>query len=234
MRKVIMLVGFVLALGLSALAQDGHEYAPIKEQKIDYKDWTFKQMAEAKQATEPKQMTEAAPAVNLRAWATDKQAEKKLALVVYFAPWCPNWRYEAPVLARLYEKYHAHGFDVIAVSEYGTPSDQQMYFHDHVVPYTVVVESDARDARDKTTHYSYRQLSGDTRKWGSPYNVFLVPKKLKREGDLLTEKAWVVNGELIETEAEQFIRDQLKLKAQDAPAFTPAPTPTPTQTPKQP
>ena len=216
MRKVIMLAALVCVCALTAFAQDGHEYAPIKEQKIKYKDWTYKQM------------TEGAPAVNLRAWAAGQ--DKKLALVVYFAPWCSNWKLEAPVVARLYEKYHPYGFDVIAVSEYGTPSDQKMFFHEHPVPYTVVVESDARDARDKTAHYGYRQLTGDKRKWGSPYNIFLVPNKLKRDGDLLTEKAWVVNGELIEAEAEQFIRDKLKLKEKDAPALTPAPAPTPTPT----
>ena len=196
MRKAITLAVLICALALTVAAQDGHEYAPIKEQKLDYKNWTYKQM------------TDGAPAVNLRDWA----ATKKLALVVYFAAWCPNWKNEAPVLARLYEKYHPYGFDVIAVSEYATPADQQMFFHDHPTAYTVVVESDARDQRDRTTHYGYRQLTGDTRKWGSPYNIFLVPEKLKREGDLLTEKAWVVNGELIEAEAEQFIRQKLGLK----------------------
>ena len=207
MRKAFAIM-FVCVLALAAGAQDGsHEYAPIKERKIDYKNWTYKQTADD------------APAVCLREWARDK----KLALVVYFAPWCHNWHNEAPVVARLYEKYHPYGFDVIAVSEYGTPSDRQVFFHDHPVPYTVVVESDARDARDKTTHYGYRQLTGDTRKWGSPYNIFLVPKKLKHDGDVLTEKAWVVNGELVEAEAEKFIRKKLKLKAGDVPTNPPIP-----------
>jgi AhpC/TSA family len=214
MRKVLTLVMLVCTITLLAFAQGDHEYAPIKEQKIDYKDWTYKPM------------TEGAP-VNLRQWAKDK----KLALVVYFAPWCHNWRNEAPVVARLYEKYHPYGLDVIAVSEYGTPSDRTMFFHDNPVNYTVVVESETRDARDKTPHYGYRQLTGDTRKWGSPYNIFLVPKLLKQDGDVLTEKAWVVNGELVEPEAEAFIREKLGLKPQDAPAFTPAPTPTPAPKP---
>jgi thiol-disulfide isomerase/thioredoxin len=214
MRKALVLAALMVMFTVGTHAQDSsHEYAPIKEQKIDYKNWTYKQA------------TEGASDVTLRAWAKDK----KLVLVVYFAPWCHNWRNEAPVVARLYEKYHPYGFDVIAVSEYGTPADRQMYFHDNPVAYPVVVESDAREARDKTPHYGYRQLTGDTRKWGSPYNIFLVPKKLKHDGDVLTEKAWVVNGELVEAEAEQFIRAHLKLKEekkkeekkQDAPAPQP-------------
>ncbi len=207
MARFFFLITLILTLSLTAFAQaDSHEYAPIKEEKINYKNWTFKQT------------TDGAP-VDLRAWAQDK----KLALVVYFAPWCHNWRNEAPVVARLYDKYKPYGFDVIAVSEYATPSDRQMFFHDSPVTYPVVIESEARDEREKTTHFGYRQLTGDKRKWGSPYNIFLVPKKLKHDGDVLTEKAWVVNGELVEAEAEQFIREKLKLKSTNAPTNPPTP-----------
>jgi peroxiredoxin len=199
MRKILSLVIFLFVLTsvvpVAATLSDGHEYAPIQEKKINYKDWTFKKMTTG----EP---------VNLREWAKGK----KLVLVVYLAPWCNNWKLEAPVVDRLYAKYKAHGFDVIGVSNYGTERDQQVYFKDKNVPYTVVVESDTREARDKTTHYGYRQLTGDARKWGSPYNIFLVPSKLKKDGDVLTEKAWVNNGELIEEEADEFIRKRLGLK----------------------
>ncbi|HEX8131339.1 MAG TPA: redoxin domain-containing protein [Pyrinomonadaceae bacterium] len=199
MRKILSLVFSVILL-LSAVAaisgaSDMHEYAPIQEKKINYKDWTFKRIGTG----EP---------VNLRGWSKGK----KLVLVVYLAPWCNNWKMEAPVVERLYTKYKAQGFDVIGVSNYGTERDQQIHFKDKTPPYTVVIESDTREARDQTTHYAYRQLTGDARKWGSPYNIFLVPEKLKREGDVLTEKAWITNGELIEDEAEQFIRKRLGLK----------------------
>lgn len=172
----------------------GHEYAPLQEHELDYKDWTFKAHPEG------------AP-VNFREWARGK----RLVLVAYFAPWCGNWRMERPVLARLHEKYKAHGFDVIAVSNYATAEQLKRHFDAQPAAYAVVVESEGQDARDKTDHYKYRQRTGDTRKWGSPYNVFLAPAKLKASGDLLAEKAWVVNGELIETEVEQFIRGQLGL-----------------------
>jgi hypothetical protein len=33
---------------------------------------------------------------------------------------------------------------------------------------------------------------------------------LSKTGDVLTEKAWVVNGELIEADVDKFIADQLK------------------------
>jgi thiol-disulfide isomerase/thioredoxin len=196
MRRLLVLITCVLALSIGALASDDHEYAPLQEAKIGYKDWTFKSLEDGK---EP---------VNLRTWA----AGKKLVLVVYYAPWCGNWRYEAPVVAKLYEKYKGEGFDVIAVNEYGTVAEARDYFKEAKTPdYTVVVESEADAARDKTTHYSYRTATGDSRNWGSPYNVFLEPAKFPKEGDVLAETAWVVGGELIEDEADKFIRERLGL-----------------------
>lgn len=172
----------------------GHEYAPLQERELKYKNWTFKTMGTG----EP---------VNLREWA----AGKKLVVVAYFAPWCGNWRMERPVLARLHDKYRAHGFDVVAVSNYATTDELKQHFEPRPAAFTIVVESDTKEARDQTAHYKYRQQTGDTRKWGSPYNIFLAPAALKAEGDVLAERVWVVNGELIETEVEAFIRERLGL-----------------------
>jgi thiol-disulfide isomerase/thioredoxin len=212
MKKVLTLVALALALALvpaalSARAQGGHEYAPLEEKTVNYKDWTLNSVKDG------------AP-VNLRSFAQGK----KLVLVVYFAPWCGNWKHEAPVAARLYEKYKGQGLDVIAVSEYAPRADSVKFFGEGGSPYTVVYESESREDRDKTAHYTYRQATGDTRRWGSPYNVFLEPAKLNKTGDVLAEKAWVVNGELIEDEVENFIRERLGLekmdKKRDAPAAT--------------
>ncbi|HEY0078129.1 MAG TPA: TlpA disulfide reductase family protein [Pyrinomonadaceae bacterium] len=176
---------------------DGHEYAPILEKTLNYKDWTLKSLKDGSP-------------VNLRQWAKGK----KLVLVVYYAPWCGNWKMEAPVVARLYEKYKAHGFDVIAVNEYGSQEEAKAFFGAAGAPYTVVVESEGREAREQTAHYTYRQASGDPRRWGSPFNIFLEPATLKKTGDVLAEKALIVGGELIEKDAEQFIRQRLGLAAQ--------------------
>ena len=134
-------------------------------------------------------------------------------MVLYFAPWCPNWRYEAPVAAGLYEKYKAQGFEIIGVGEYASRDDVRAFFGPSGPPYPVVIESESRDDRDKTPHYGYRQLTGDTRKWGSPWNIFLEPGKCSSNGDVLTEKAWVVNGELIEADVDKFIHDRLAANA---------------------
>jgi thiol-disulfide isomerase/thioredoxin len=196
MKKVFTLLALLVTLSFMPQgmlrAQENHEYAPIQEKTINYKDWTFKSLKDDKQ-------------VNLREWAKDK----KLVLVVYFAPWCPNWRYEAPVVARLYDKYKSQGLEVVAISEYGSRDDVKNFFGEKGAPYLVVSESEARDARDKTSHYTVRQASGDTRRWGSPFNIFFEAGKLSKSGDTLLEKAWTVNGELVEDEADKFIRTRL-------------------------
>jgi thiol-disulfide isomerase/thioredoxin len=193
MRKLGMIVA-ILALGVtSALAQGGHEYSPLAEKTVNYKNWKLNDL----KTGEP---------VELRSLIKDK----KLVLVVYFAPWCPNWKYEGPVAAKLYEKYKDQGFAVIGVSEYGAIDEVQNYYGPAGAPYPVVTESLMREARESTLHYSYRQATGDTRKWGSPWNIFLEPAKLAADGDVLTEKAWVVNGELIEDEVDKFIAEHLK------------------------
>lgn len=200
MRKILILVALLFAIVPATVrAQDGHEYAPLEEKTINYKDWTFNNLKDNKP-------------VNLRSFAQGK----KLVLVVYFAPWCPNWRNEAPVAAKLYEKYKANGLDVIGISEYGPRADSLAFFGPTGSPYTVVSESEARTDRDKTSHYTYRQATGDLRRWGSPYNVFLEPAKLNKTGDVLTEKAWVVNGELIEADVEKFVRERLGLDKVEA------------------
>lgn len=183
----------VSTFSLTAFAQDGHEYSPLVEKTVNYKNWTLNDIKENKP-------------VDLRAAV----AGKKLVMVLYFAPWCGNWRNEAPVAARLYEKYKDQGFAIIGVSEYGSRDDVKNFFGPTGSPYLVVSESETREDRDKTSHYGYRQLTGDTRKWGSPWNIFLEPAALMKTGDVLTEKAWVVNGELIEADVDKFIAEHLK------------------------
>ena len=196
-RSLFTLILLATSPGGLVQAQGGHEYAPVVEKTINYKDWTFKNLKDG------------AP-LNLRDWAKGK----KLVMVVYFAPWCGNWKMEAPIVAKLYDKYKKDGFEVVAVSEYAAQEQTRAFFGEQGAPYPVVVESETGDARDKTTHYGYRQSCGDSRRWGSPMNVFLEPKHLNKKGDVLTEKAYVAVGELIEADAEQFIRERLGLAKQ--------------------
>lgn len=187
----IMLLGFS-----SASAQT--EQAPILEKEIKYKDWTYKSVRDDK-------------TINLREFANNK----KLVMVVYFAPWCPNWKHEAPFAQKLYEKYKANGFDVIGVGEYDTVAAMKTHLDQFKITFPAVYESDAREAKQKTPHYEYRKAVGDARGWGSPWNIFLEPAKLTKKGDVLTEKTFIVNGELIEAETEKFVREKLGLPAEE-------------------
>jgi len=196
MKKLLLFL-FLLTISASAVpAQNGHEYSPLVEKTVNYKNWTLNDLASNKP-------------VSLRSLMHGK----KLVMVLYFAPWCPNWRHEAPVASGLYQKYKSQGFEIIGVSEYASRDDVKAYFGPSGPPYPVVSESESRDDREKTPHYGYRQLTGDTRKWGSPWNIFLDPAKCNSTGDVLTEKAWIVNGELIEADVDKFINNRLAANA---------------------
>jgi len=187
----------IMLFGLT-FASAQTEQAPLQEKEIKYKDWTYKSIRDDKP-------------VNLREFSN----KKKLVMVVYFAPWCPNWKYEAPFAQKLYDKYKAHGFDVIGVGEYDSVAAMKTHLDQFKITFPAVYESDAKDAKQKTLHYEYRKAVGDVRGWGSPWNIFLEPKSLEKKGDVLTKKAFVVNGELIEAEVEKFVRQNLGLPAEE-------------------
>lgn len=193
MKKLLFLS--ILALLVSpalATAQGGHEYSPLVEKRVNYKNWQLPNLKTDK----PEDLRKLI-------------AGKKLVMVVYFAPWCGNWKNEAPIAAKLYEKYKDQGFQVIGVSEYASRDDVKNYFGEAGPPYPVVTESEAREDKVKTPHYEYRQLTGDKRNWGSPWNIFLDPSKCNSKGDVLVETTWVVNGELIEEEVDKFIASKV-------------------------
>ena len=119
----------LLALVLSAgVARAQHEYSPLAEKTVNYKNWTLPNLASAKDEELRKLI-----------------AGKKLVMIVYFAPWCGNWRNEAPIAAKLYDKYKSQGFQVIGVSEYASRDDVKSFFGDAGPPYPVVTESESRD-----------------------------------------------------------------------------------------
>lgn len=194
--KTILALAIVLFSFLFASAQN--EQAPLQEKEITYKDWTYKAVNDDKN-------------INLRGFTNDK----KLVLIVYFAPWCPNWKHEAPFAEKLYEKYKNNGLGVIGVGEYDTVAALKTNLDDKKITFPVVYESESKDAKQATLHYKYRKAAGDVRGWGSPWNIFLEPAKLTKKDDVLTEKTFVVNGELIEADVEKFVREKLGLPAEE-------------------
>lgn len=191
--KSIVLAAFLLSFAFVA-AHAQNEQSPIVEKEISYKNWTYKDIRTGQD-------------VSVR----DLTKGKKLTIVVYWAPWCHNWQHDAPMIESLYEKYKDKGLGFIGVGEYGSVDAMKGILDQFKITFPAVYESQDRSERDKTLHYSYRQTTGDTRNWGSPYYIFLLPSSMEKKGDVLTKTTFVINGEMIQTEGEAFIRKQLKL-----------------------
>lgn len=187
-----------LMIGLTA-AFGQNEQAPIVEKEIAYKNWTLKDVRTGEDR-DLRRMTDG----------------KKLVIVVYFAAWCGNWKHDAPILNRFYDKYKADGLEFIGVSEYDSVFNTKTGLDNLKVAFPVVSESEMRADKQSSLHYRYRTLTGDFRSWGSPWYIFLEPSAFERKGETLVNKAFVINGEIIEPEGERFIRTRLGLPAIDA------------------
>ncbi|MFN2501837.1 MAG: redoxin domain-containing protein [Pyrinomonadaceae bacterium] len=190
--KTIAALFFLLCSFMFAHAQN--EQAPIVEKEIDYKDWKYKSLTTD---------------TDLR--LSEIAKGKKLVLVAYYAPWCSNWKHDAPILQRLYDKYKLAGLEIVAVGEYDPAAQMKDDLKGLRLTFPAVYESQDRAAREKTLHFTYRRWTGDSRKWGSPWYIFIEPSGREKAGDTLTRKTFVINGEIIEAEGEAFIRKRLGL-----------------------
>ena len=72
MKKLILAIIILIFTSVAAFAQS-HEYSPLVEKTVNYKAWTLNDLANNKPT-------------DLRSL----MAGKKLVMVLYFAPWCPN------------------------------------------------------------------------------------------------------------------------------------------------
>lgn len=196
MKKILFLAILLVSFIFTAYGQ--HEYAPLQEQKIKYKDWTYKNVRTNED-------------LNLREYAEDK----KLVLVFYFASWCHSSQYQSPFTQSLYEKYKDKGLGIIGIGLYSSVEDVQKELDSKNITFPVVSETTSKLDREKSLHYEYRTDTGDNRKWGTPWNIFLTPSQIREKGDVLVKKAFVVNGELIEEEAEKYVRERLGLPPEE-------------------
>jgi len=194
--KMFLIIAIILTGFTWSFAQN--EQSPIVEKEFDYKNWTLKDVRTSRE-------------LELR----DLTKGKKLVIAVYFAPWCPNWRHDAPFLERFYEKYKANGLEIVGIGEYDPVDSIKNSLDALKITFPVVYESTDRAEKQKTTHYDYRKMTGDARNWGSPWYVLLDPSALEKKGDTVTKRTRVINGEMIETEGEKFIREKLGLPAEE-------------------
>jgi peroxiredoxin len=185
----------ILALVFAGFTTAQTEQAPITEKPIAYKDWTLKNIKGGGET-------------NLRSFAKNK----KLVMVVYWAPWCPNWRHDLAFVQGLHDKYASAGLAIIGVGAYDPVDKMKKHLDEFKLTFPSVYESDNQNARLTSDHYLLRTATGDRRKWGTPWYVLLDPSTLSASGANLTEKTTVVNGELIKPEAEKYIREKLGLE----------------------
>lgn len=193
------LASLFFSLVLVGLVAAQNEQAPITEKPITYKDWTFKNIRGGGET-------------NLREFARGK----KLVIVVYWAPWCHNWRNDLAFVQGLHEKYSAAGLGIVGVGLYDPVSSMKNHLEHFKLTFPSVYETDKRDARLTSYHYTLRTEAGDNRKWGTPWYVFLDPATLKPAGEILTERTTYASGELMREEAEAYIQKKLGQPAPDA------------------
>lgn len=191
--KFLTAVLLTLTFAFAAFAQN--EQAPITKKEFGYNDWTYKNLSGNGET-------------NLRTFAEGK----KLVMVVHWAPWCPNWRHDIQFVRELNTKYGDKGLSIIGVGEYDSVAKMKSHVEFYKLDFPIVYSGTVPTDREKSNHFNQRRATGDTRKWGTPWYVFLEPGSLTKEGDVLATRVDLVNGELIKDNAEKFIRTKLGLE----------------------
>ncbi len=191
--KLFTAILLTLAFAFSAFAQN--EQAPITKKEFDYKDWTYKNLSSDGET-------------NLRTFSHGK----KLVMVVHWAPWCPNWRHDIQFVRELHEKYGDRGLSIIGVGEYDSVTKMQAHVEHYKIEFPIVYSGTVPADREKSNHFNQRRATGDMRKWGTPWYIFLDPETLIKEGETLANSVDLVNGELIKNDAEKYIRTKLGLE----------------------
>ena len=179
-------------------ANDTPEPAPIVEQKLDFYDFTLK--------------TNEGQSFNLRDYA----ASHRVTIVAFIAGWCPNSIRNGHVIKRLYDKYRERGLGVAVVTEYSDADEVRIHVNRIGIDYPVVTETKGRGDRKDSQHYKYRRAVGDKRKWGTPFYVIIPARDIQPAAPKapLARHVYTVSGEIVESEAEKFIEQQLSLAGQ--------------------
>jgi peroxiredoxin len=186
------ITAFLLLFVLVGLAIGQNEQSPVAEKEFAYKSWKYKNVE-----TDGK--------TDLREFAKGK----KMVMVVYWAPWCANWKHDVAFVQQLHDKYKDQGLAVIGVSNYDSVDRMKKHIEFYKLTFPNVYETESTMKRLESEHYANRTAAGDTRKWGTPWYVFLESGSINATGDVIANKMNVVNGELIKDQAEKFIQEKL-------------------------
>ncbi len=169
------------------------EFAPIVERQLEFHDFTYKTVEGA--------------SFDLRAYAQGKS----LVIVEYFAGWCANSNRNGHVVERLWKEYGERGLGVVGIAEYSDAEELRIHINRIGIDYPVVIETSKQDQRRDSSHYMYRHAVGDKRKWGTPFYVIIDTRDIEAAppNAPIAHRVYTVSGEIVEAEAEQFIRQRI-------------------------
>ena len=170
-----------------------HKLVTFQSHKLTYKNFTLPTSVEGN-------------LVDLR----ESTKGKKLVLVTYFAAWCENSNHDYETIQHLLKKFGDKGLGVVGVCNFSEPKEVKAFITNHQLLYPIGIESNDDKQRENTTHYNYRKLCGDARKWGTPFTLLIEAKNIKPEGEIFATEVMAAKGELDKKETEKLIKQLLK------------------------
>ncbi|MBL8204593.1 MAG: redoxin family protein [Blastocatellia bacterium] len=197
MKALLLTTLLLLSVPLNAQKalkeEPDHKLVTFQPHKLDYKNFTFPSSVEGR-------------TIDLR----EQAKGKKLVLVTYFAAWCENSSHDYETLKHLLKKFGDRGLGVVGVCNYSEPKEVKEFITKHHPDYPIAMETSDDKQRENTSHYRYRKLCGDARKWGTPFTLLIEGKNIKADGEILTNEILAANGEMDRKEAEKLLKQLLK------------------------
>ena len=77
----------------------------------------------------------------------------KVVLVEFWATWCGHCLDQLPALKRHYQRYHEHGFEIVAVSVDDDREELESFLKKQQLPWTIVHDEEAGSDHPATTQY---------------------------------------------------------------------------------
>ena len=197
MNKILFI--FLLLFSFPLIAQKAvkdeidHQLVTYETHSLEYKNFTLPTPVEGKK-------------IDLREFTKGK----KLVLVTYFAAWCDNSNHDYETIQHLLKKFGGKGLGVVGVCNYSEVKEVKEFIGKHQPLYPIGIESNDDKQREKTTHYNYRKLCNDDRKWGTPFTLLIEGKNIQADGEIFATEVMAATGELDKKETEKLIKQLLK------------------------
>lgn len=79
---------------------------------------------------------------------TTPELRGKVAVVNFWATWCPDCVKETPRMAEAHRRFAARGYETVAVAVRDQPARVEAFARSHALPYKVVLDIDGSIARE--------------------------------------------------------------------------------------